>query len=77
IPLMYQPGSTFEYSVSTDILGHVVERVTGKSLDVALDEMVLKPLGMRDTVFQVTGPRLARLANARPNDPDMETMNWL
>lgn len=77
IPLMYQPGSTFEYSVSTDILGHVVERVTGKSLDVALDEMVLRPLGMRDTVFQVTGQRLARLANARPGDPDTETMNWL
>ncbi len=77
LPLMHQPGSAFEYSVSTDVLGHVIERVTGKSLDVALNELVLAPLKMNDTVFHVGGDKLARMAQPAANDPEAWIFKWL
>jgi CubicO group peptidase (beta-lactamase class C family) len=49
LPLMFQPGTTWEYSHATDILGRVVEVAAGKSLYVALKEKLLDPLGMPDT----------------------------
>src|SRR5262245_4731285 len=54
LPLAYQPGTTWEYSQSTDVLGGVIEAVTGKSLLQSLKEMLLGPLGMVDTSFYVT-----------------------
>jgi CubicO group peptidase (beta-lactamase class C family) len=54
LPLAYQPGSTWDYSHSTDILGRVVEVVTGKSLYQAEKERLLDPLGLADTAFYVT-----------------------
>lgn len=61
IPLVCQPGEAFHYSVSTDVLGLLLERVTGKSLDAVLRELVTEPLGMRDTGFVV-----------RPEKKDMQ-----
>lgn len=77
LPLAFEPGSAFEYSIATDLLGHIVERVTGKPLDQALNELVLEPLRMRDTTFQVRGASLARLARPLANDPDMWVFEWL
>lgn len=77
LPLAFEPGSAFEYSIATDLLGHIVERVTGKPLDQALNELVLEPLQMRDTTFQVRGASLARLARPLANDPDMWVFEWL
>jgi CubicO group peptidase (beta-lactamase class C family) len=54
LPLAYQPGTTWDYSHSTDVLGRVVEVVTGKSLYQAEKERVLDPLGMKETSFYVT-----------------------
>jgi CubicO group peptidase (beta-lactamase class C family) len=54
LPLAYQPGSTWDYSHSTDILGRVVEVVSGKSLYQFEKERILDPLGMKDTSFYVT-----------------------
>ena len=54
LPLAYQPGSTWDYSHSTDILGRVVEVVSGKSLYQFEKERILDPLGMKDTTFYVT-----------------------
>ncbi|HUN68919.1 MAG TPA: serine hydrolase domain-containing protein [Burkholderiales bacterium] len=54
LPLAYQPGTTWDYSYSTDVLGRVVEVVTGKSLLQAEKERLLDPLGMSDTAFYVT-----------------------
>jgi CubicO group peptidase (beta-lactamase class C family) len=62
MPLLFQPGSEWNYSVSTDVLGRLVEVVTGKTLDVALQEMVLDPLGMHETSFAVPEARRDRLA---------------
>jgi CubicO group peptidase (beta-lactamase class C family) len=77
LPLAYPPGTQFEYSIATDLLGHVIERVTGKPLDVALDELVLTPLKMKDTRFQVKGADLARLARPLSTDPDPWVFEWL
>jgi CubicO group peptidase (beta-lactamase class C family) len=54
LPLAYQPGTTWDYSHSTDILGRVVEVVAGQSLLQFEQERILKPLGMADTSFYVT-----------------------
>jgi CubicO group peptidase (beta-lactamase class C family) len=77
LPLAFQPGTQFEYSIATDLLGHIIERVTRKPLDVALDELVLAPLQMKDTRFQVTGPALARFARPLSTDPDPWVFEWL
>jgi CubicO group peptidase (beta-lactamase class C family) len=69
LPLAYQPGTTWEYSQSTDVLGRVIEVATGKSLYQALKEMLLDPLGMVDTSFYVADPAKAgRLAEPFSND---------
>jgi CubicO group peptidase (beta-lactamase class C family) len=70
VPLMNQPGSTWEYSRSTDVLGVVVERVSGQTLDRFLEERILKPLGMKDTGFSVPADKQSRIAEAFPTDPD-------
>jgi CubicO group peptidase (beta-lactamase class C family) len=62
VPLMYQPGTTWEYGRSTDVLGYVVERVSGMPLDAFLEARIFKPLGMKDTAFYVPADKLDRLA---------------
>jgi CubicO group peptidase (beta-lactamase class C family) len=62
LPLQSQPGTRFHYSVSTDVLGRVIEVVAGKRLDVFLRERVFTPLDMRDTGFRVPDDKLARFA---------------
>jgi CubicO group peptidase (beta-lactamase class C family) len=81
LPLVYHPGTTWDYSQATDVLGRVIEVVTGKSLYQALKDMLLDPLGMTDTSFYVTdASKHARIAepfasdrvigtNANVNDP--------
>lgn len=69
IPLAWQPGTRWEYgNASTDVLGVLLERVTGKRLDALLEEAIFKPLGMKDTALQVTPERLPRLAEAESAD---------
>jgi CubicO group peptidase (beta-lactamase class C family) len=60
IPLLHQPGTRFQYSVSTDVLGRVVEVASGKSLDAFFEERIFKPLDMKDTGFWVPEAKLAR-----------------
>jgi CubicO group peptidase (beta-lactamase class C family) len=54
LPLVYQPGSTWDYSYSTDVIGRLVEVISGKSLLGFEKERILDPLGMRDTSFYVS-----------------------
>jgi CubicO group peptidase (beta-lactamase class C family) len=56
LPLAYQPGTTWDYSQSVDVLGRVIEVVSGKSLYQFEKERLLDPLGMKDTGFYVTDP---------------------
>ena len=63
IPLLFQPGTEWNYSVATDVLGRVVEVASGQSLDAFFAQRILGPLGMTDTSFHVSEPDdLSRLA---------------
>jgi CubicO group peptidase (beta-lactamase class C family) len=69
LPLAYQPGTTWDYSHSTDILGRVIEVVCGKSLYQFEKERLLDPLGMKGTSFYVTDPeRKSLVAEPFPDD---------
>jgi CubicO group peptidase (beta-lactamase class C family) len=70
LPLAFQPGTTWDYSMSTDVLGTLVERVSGQTLDVFLAERVTKPLGMKDTGFSVDPAQQGRIAEPFALDPD-------
>jgi CubicO group peptidase (beta-lactamase class C family) len=61
-PLMWQPGEKWEYSSASDVLGRLIEVVSGKPFDVFLKERIFEPLGMTDTGFWVPPEKAARLA---------------
>ena len=69
LPLVYQPGTVWEYSEAFDVLGAVVEKVTGKTLGGHLDETIWKPLGMTDTAFHIGPTKRERVAKAFPINP--------
>lgn len=62
LPLAYQPGSAWRYSVSADVLGRLVEVVSGKSFDAFLTERIFRPLDMRDTGFFVPSNKVDRFS---------------
>jgi CubicO group peptidase (beta-lactamase class C family) len=69
LPLAEQPGTLWDYGHSTDILGRVIEVVSGQSLYHFLEERLFGPLGMRDTSFYITdGERRSRVAEPFPGD---------
>ncbi len=70
LPLAYVPGTVWEYSRSTDILGSLIERVSGQTLGTYLQQRILGPLGMKDSGFSVPADKLARVAEPYKLDPD-------
>ena len=72
LPLLHQPGEVWEYSVSTDVLGRVVEVASGMDFDRFVEERITGPLRMKDTGFWVKPMALARVAMADgpPNSAD-------
>ena len=85
LALLYQPGTTWEYSMSTDVLGRVVEVASGMPLDKFIEERITKPLKMGDTAFEVGADKKARGArpmkegpkNEMPSVPDVtEKFTW-
>lgn len=70
MPLMLMPGTAWEYSRATDVLGRIIEVVSGQSLGAFLRENIFAPLGMRDTAFAVAADQLARVAEPFAHDPD-------
>ena len=62
LPLLFQPGSEWNYSVATDVLGRVIEIASGLSLDRFFAEQIFEPLGMHDTRFWVSAENVERLA---------------
>ncbi len=71
IPLLYQPGEKWHYSVSVDVQGYLIEILTGQSFDVFLKERLFEPLGMSDTDFYVekeNHPRLTTLYGRRDGE---------
>ncbi|MGA8197984.1 MAG: serine hydrolase domain-containing protein [Acetobacteraceae bacterium] len=69
-PLLYQPGTVWDYGLSIDVIGLVVEALSGQSLGAFLEQRLFRPLGMVDTSFQVPPDKMARLARPLPRDPD-------
>jgi CubicO group peptidase (beta-lactamase class C family) len=69
LPLAFQPGAEWLYSVATDVLGRIVEVVSGQPLDAFLAERIFAPLGMTDTAFHVAPELHHRLAALYAPDP--------
>ena len=87
LPLQYHPGTTWEYSMSTDVLGRIIEVVSGMDLDRFTHERILKPLKMDDTGFwveqpekhgRIAQPQIDPATGKRPTVPDKShRSNWL
>jgi len=70
VPLRYEPGSRWMYSVSTDVCGALVEAISGKPFDEYLDEVIFRPLGMSDTSFWVSPEKRERFTSNYQREPD-------
>jgi CubicO group peptidase (beta-lactamase class C family) len=70
LPLMFDPGSAWEYGLSTEVLGRVVEVASDKSLDEFFRERIFRPLGMHDTYFFLPDAKRPRLAALYRPDKD-------
>lgn len=70
LPLLAQPGSTWDYGFGLDVTGQIVEALTKQSLGAYLSDAVWKPLGMTDTGFLIPAEKTARYARALPTDPE-------
>jgi len=77
LPLAEQPGTLWDYGHSTDVLGRVIEVVSGKSLYAFEKERLLDPLGMIDTAFRVDDSRRSRVAEPLPGDVPLSTVKGL
>lgn len=74
LPLEFSPGTAWNYSVSTDVLGAVIQRVSGQTLDTYFAEHIFAPLGMDDTFFAVPEDKIDRLGDCwtwNPKEPVM------
>jgi CubicO group peptidase (beta-lactamase class C family) len=70
VPLLYQPGTVWDYGFGLDVLGLIVESLSEQALDRYLQEQVWKPLGMVDTHFLIPADKAERYAKALPVDPE-------
>ncbi len=76
LPLLFEPGSAWNYGMSTDVCGRLIEVISGQALDHYLDEHVCAPLGMADTAFSVDTTDLARMtANYMPTADGMTMLD--
>jgi CubicO group peptidase (beta-lactamase class C family) len=70
LPLKHQPGDAWTYGVNQDVQGAVIERITGKTFGAFLEERIFRPLGMKDTGFDVPPEKMSRLAKTYKHGPD-------
>jgi CubicO group peptidase (beta-lactamase class C family) len=68
MPLMHQPGEKFTYGLNTDVLGYLVEVISGQSLDRFFSERIFEPLGMTDTWFYLPANKQSRLVKLHTED---------
>ncbi|ACA17133.1 beta-lactamase [Methylobacterium sp. 4-46] len=76
-PLAYQPGTVWQYSLAVDVLGRVIEKVSGKRLGAFLEERLFRPLGMTETGFSVPPEKAGRIALPLATDPATGAPNRL
>ena len=80
LPLAFQPGTHWRYSFAIDVLGRLVEVISGQSLDVFMQERLFKPLGMVDTAFYVPPEKVDRVATVYGHtapDPELKRMDQI
>lgn len=70
LPLKHQPGDAYTYGVNMDVLGALIERVSGKAFGAFLEERIFRPLGMKDTGFDVPPEKMNRLAKTYKHGPE-------
>ncbi len=70
LPLKHQPGDAYTYGVNQDVQGALIERVSGKTFGAFLEERIFRPLGMKDTGFDVPPEKMNRLAKTYKHGPD-------
>ena len=63
LPLRFEPGEFYYYSIATDLIGAIVERLSGQTLEAFFEERIFQPLGMHDTYFSVPEDKRSRLAD--------------
>jgi CubicO group peptidase (beta-lactamase class C family) len=70
MPLAYEPGQDWQYSVATDLQAEIVERLTGQRFDLFMKQRVFEPLGMRDTAFALSHEQTRRLVRGHVTDTE-------
>lgn len=76
LPLVHQPGERFTYGLNCDILGYLVEVVSGMSFDQFLKQRIFDPLGMKDTYFYLPEDKQARLVSVSTEDASHLAVKW-
>lgn len=76
LPLAFQPGERFQYGLSVDLLGCLIEVISGQTLDQFLRKNIFEPLGMKDTYFNVPASKANRLAAVYTEDASDQIIPW-
>jgi CubicO group peptidase (beta-lactamase class C family) len=76
LPLIHNPGERFTYGLNTDLLGCIIEIISGESLETYFTKHIFEPLGMKDSYFNVPATKAARLASAYTEDKDRKIVEW-
>ncbi|MDP9049004.1 MAG: beta-lactamase family protein [Bacteroidota bacterium] len=76
LPLAHQPGERFTYGLNIDVLGYLIEKISGKTLDQFLRERIFMPLGMNDTYFYLPQSKYSRLAQVYSTDKQNHLDKW-
>ena len=74
LPLEFSPGERWNYSVATDVLGYLIERISGQSLPDFMQSSIFDPLGMVDTSFEIPADKVARLASCYERNMQKEVV---
>jgi len=76
LPLMFQPGEKFQYGLNTDLLGCLIEVISGQTLDDFFNEHIFSPLGMKDTYFNLPQSKATRLTTVYTEDSLQRVIRW-
>ncbi|HEY9195310.1 MAG TPA: serine hydrolase domain-containing protein, partial [Mucilaginibacter sp.] len=77
LPLVHQPGERWTYGLNVDVLGYLVEKLSGKSLDEFFKERIFEPLGMKDTYFYIPAAKQSRLVPVyTPDQKSARLIKW-
>ncbi len=76
LPLLFQPGQKWQYGLNTDLLGCLIEVISGQNLQDFLTENIFVPLGMKDTYFNLPASKANRLASVYTEDSTHQIIKW-